>query len=326
MRAPRVASRGKACAAGAVLLVAACALGLSIGGVSLDWSAFGADGPAGETARLIASLRAPRVGLAALVGACLALAGAALQALLKNPLADPFLLGTSGGAAAAAALATLAGASPFLSPGAAFAGALASSIGVATLARRGGRLDLHRLLLAGLIANAFFSAVLLCVFTFASGEAARAMLFWMMGSLAEATPARLGALLPYFVLGGGVLLAFAGRLNLFAVGEENAAALGVDTERTKAIVFLSASLLTGAAVAFVGIVGFVGLLVPHAVRAFAGNDQRTLLPASALCGAALLVAADAISRAALAPGELPIGAVTAAVGAPVFAWILLRQP
>jgi iron complex transport system permease protein len=274
---------------------------------------------------MIATLRAPRVALAALVGACLALSGAAMQALLKNPLADPFLLGTSGGAAAGAALAALAGASPLLAPGAAFAGAALSAMAVAALARRSGRLDLNRLLLAGLIANAFFSALLLAVFSIASLEAARSMLFWMMGSLADATAGRVTALLPYAVLAAAVLLPASAKLNLFAVGEDNAAALGVDTERTKAAVFLAASMLTGAAVSFAGIIGFVGLLVPHAVRAVAGNDQRVLLPVSALAGAGLLAAADGVSRAALAPSELPIGAVTAALGAPLFAWLLLRQ-
>jgi len=179
---------------------------------------------------------------------------------------------------------------------------------------------------AGLIANAFFSAVLLAAFSVASGEASRTMLFWMMGSLSDATTGKLAALSPYVVAGLAVLLASAARLNLFAVGEESAAALGVDTERTKRVVFLAASLLTGAAVAFAGVIGFVGLLVPHGVRAVAGNDQRTLLPVSALAGAALLVAADAVSRAALAPAELPIGAITAALGAPLFAWLLLRTP
>jgi ABC-type Fe3+-siderophore transport system permease subunit len=203
---------------------------------------------------------------------------------------------------------------------------VAASLGVAALARRGGRLDLQRLLLAGLIANAFFSALLLGAFSIASGEAARTMLFWMMGSLADATPGKVASLCPYAATGAAVLLAFSARLNLFSVGEDNAAALGVDTERTKRIVFLAASMLTGAAVAFAGVIGFVGLLVPHAVRAVAGNDQRTLLPLSFLAGATLLVAADAVSRAALAPVELPIGALTAALGAPLFAWLLLRTP
>lgn len=320
-------SRRLELAGGALLLLLAVLLGLAIGGVPLSLSALShGEGEAGETARLIASLRAPRVLLAALVGAALALAGAAMQALLKNPLADPFLLGTSGGAAAGAALAALVGVSPLVSPAAAFAGALASSLGVSVLARRGGRLDLHRLLLAGLIANAFFSALLLGVFSVASGAAARAMLFWMMGSLADASFGKAAALFPYLLLGAAPLLLAAARLNLFAVGEENAAALGVDTEKWKRIVFLAASLLTGAAVAFAGIIGFVGLLVPHAVRAVTGNDQRRLLPLAGLSGAALLVAADAVSRAAFAPAELPIGAVTAALGAPLFAWLLFREP
>jgi len=311
----------------ALLLLALClALGVAIGGVPLSFSElWSGQGQGGETARLLASLRFPRVALAAIVGGCLALAGAALQALLKNPLADPFLLGTSGGAATGAALAALAGLSPLLSPAAAFAGAVLASFGVAALARRRGRLDLQRLLLAGLIANAFFSALLLLVFSVASGEAARTMLFWMMGSLSDATAGKAAALLPYAAAAGAVLLLSASRLNLFAVGEENAAALGVDTERSKRIVFLAASLLTGAAVAFAGVIGFVGLLVPHAARAVAGNDQRVLLPVSALCGAALLVAADALARTAFAPAELPIGAVTAAIGAPLFAWLLLRS-
>ena len=314
-------------AAAAGLLALSVLLGLSVGGVRLSLpDLVSGSGAAGETARLVASLRAPRVLLSALVGGCLALAGAALQALLKNPLADPFLLGTSGGAATGAALAAVAGLSPLVSPAASFAGAVVSSLAVAALARRGGRLDLQRLLLAGLIANAFFSAVLLAVFSVASGQTARTMLFWMMGSLADATLGKALALAPYAAAGLAVLLAFAARLNLFAVGEENAAALGVDVERSKRIVFLAASLLTGAAVSFAGIIGFVGLLVPHAVRSAVGNDQRVLLPVSAVAGAALLVAADAVSRAAFAPAELPVGAVTAAIGAPLFAWLLLRNP
>jgi iron complex transport system permease protein len=321
------AHRTRVLLASSLLLLLCLVAALAIGGVAISpGDLLSGEGSSGAAARTVAALRAPRVALAALVGACLALSGAAMQALLKNPLADPFLLGTSGGAAAGAAFAALAGVPPLLAPGAAFAGAALSAAAVAALARRGGRLDLNRLLLAGLIANAFFSALLLAVFSIASLEAARSMLFWMMGSLAEATAGRVRALLPYAVLAAAVLLPAAARLNLFAVGEENAAALGVDVERSKRSVFLAASMLTGAAVAFAGIIGFVGLLVPHAVRAVAGNDQRVLLPASALVGAALLAAADAASRAAMAPSELPIGAVTAALGAPLFAWLLLRQP
>ena len=314
-------------ALGLAALLAACAVAFLVGGVHFSiQDLLAGRGEEGQTARLIASLRWPRIALAALVGGCLALAGAALQALLKNPLADPFLLGTSGGAAVGAAGAALLGLSPLVSPAFAFAGAAAASIGVAALSRRGGRLDLQRLLLGGLIANAFFSAILLAAFSIASGEAARTMLFWMMGSLSDATPGKVAILCPYALAGAAVLIASAAPLNLFSVGEENAAALGVDTERTKRIVFIAASLLTGAAVAFAGVIGFVGLLVPHAVRAALGNDQRTLLPGSFLAGATLLVVADAVSRAAIAPAELPIGALTAALGAPLFAWLLLRTP
>ena len=181
---------------GAIALLAiAVVFGLLAGGVRLSPADLVRGvGPSGETARLVA---------------CLAVAGAALQALLKNPLADPFLLGTSGGAATGAAIAAVAGLSPLVSPAAAFGGAVLSSVAVAALARRGGRLDLQRLLLAGLIANAFFSAVLLAVFSVASGQTARTMLFWMMGSLADATASKVLALVPYVAAGFAVLLAFA---------------------------------------------------------------------------------------------------------------------
>src|SRR5438132_13549130 len=206
-----IGGRGRKAVPAALLLLALClVLGVAIGGVPLSFpDLWSGQGQGGETARLLASLRFPRVALAAIVGGCLALAGAALQALLKNPLADPFLLGTSGGAATGAAFAAVAGLSPLVSPAAAFGGAVASSVAVAALARRGGRLDLQRLLLAGLIANAFFSAVLLAVFSVASGQTARSMLFWMMGSLADATTCKVLALAPYVAAGFAVLFAFA---------------------------------------------------------------------------------------------------------------------
>ncbi len=277
------------------------------------------------TARAIFELRLPRVALAAATGAALATAGAALQALLKNPLADPFLLGTSGGAAAGAAVAIALGAGPLGSPIGAFAGAALATAVVLVLSRRGGRLDLQRLLLAGVTANAFFSAVILLLFSASSGASARSMLFWMMGSLAEARGSEAAALTVYLFAGGGLLLAAAPTLNLFLVGEESAASLGVSVERTKAAVFAGGALLAAAATSFVGIVGFVGLIAPHLARLAWGNDQRRLIPCSAATGAALVVAADALSRLLFSPAEIPIGAVTALVGVPFFLVALRRM-
>ena len=304
-----------------LLLAGASAFGLLVGSVPVSAiAAFRGD----AAARAIFALRAPRVALAAGVGAALAAAGAALQALLKNALADPFLLGTSGGAAAGAAAAIALGAGPAASPAGAFVGAAAATALVLLLARRDGRVDLQRLLLAGVTANAFFSAVIMLLFAVATLTGARSMLFWMLGSLAEARPAEALALAAYLAAGGALLLASAPALNLFLVGEESAASLGVPVERTKAVVFAGASLLAAAATAFVGIVGFVGLIGPHLARLVWGNDQRRLLPCSAAAGAALVVTADALSRAIFAPAEIPIGAVTALVGVPFFLLALRR--
>ena len=306
----------------AVLILAAAVLfGLLVGSVPVSIAAL-ARGDA--TARAIFALRLPRVALAAGTGAALAVAGTALQALLKNPLADPFLLGTSGGAAAGAAVAIALGAGPIGSPAGAFLGAAFSTGAVLLLARRGGRLDLQRLLLAGVTATAFFSAVILLLFSAASAGSSRSMLFWMMGSLAQARPSEAWALAAYVAGGGGLLLASAPALNLFLVGEESAASLGAPVERTKAAVFAGAALLAAAATAFVGIVGFVGLIAPHLARLGWGNDQRRLLPCSAAAGAALVITADALSRVLFSPAEIPIGAVTALVGVPFFLLALRR--
>jgi iron complex transport system permease protein len=304
-----------------LLLLGVAAFAILFGSIAISPAAVWKGDP---TALSILSLRLPRVALAAVTGAALAAAGAALQALLKNPLADPFLLGTSGGAAAGASLAALLGAAPLQSPLPAFLGAAGSTFAVALLARREGRIDLNRLLLAGVTANAFFSAWILLAFSLSSGSSSRSMLFWMMGSLAQARGAEAVTLLVYFGVGMCALMLLAPELNLFLAGEDTASALGASTERTKAAVFLAAALLAGSATSFVGIVGFVGLLAPHLSRFLWGNDQRVLLPSAALLGAALLVAADGFSRWAFSPAEIPIGAVTALVGVPFFIAALRR--
>jgi iron complex transport system permease protein len=278
---------------------------------------------------IVQRLRLPRAVLAALVGAALAASGATFQALLRNPLADPYVLGVSSGAAAGAVGAVVLGWSldaPWAVPAAAFAGALVAIAAVFHIAASVGRaLDTRILLLAGVVAASFFNACILLVLTFADTESLRAAMFWMMGSFAGATWQGSGIFALYLVPGLAVLVGLSRSLNLMAVGEETAAYLGTRVERTKLLAYGTASLLAAASVAAAGSIGFVGLVVPHAVRFLWGNDYRFLIPASALFGAAFLVLVDAGARTAAAPTELPIGVVTAFLGVPFFVWLLRRR-
>jgi iron complex transport system permease protein len=281
------------------------------------------DGPA----RLILlQVRLPRVVVAALAGAILAVCGATFQTILRNPLADPFVLGVSGGAACAAALATAVGiaAIPGAIPVVAFAGACFAVLLVLTLARRGPSLDPLRLLLAGMVLNALFSALILLSLSVIRGSDLTAALRWMMGSFSNARWSE-GALLGFaFFAAAAILFYYASDLRMLAFGEEDARSRGVDTRRVILTSLIVASLATGAAVAASGIIGFVGLLVPHSIRLIWGEDFRLQLPLSALGGAALVVAADAVARTAMAPAELPIGALTALLGVPFFLLLLRR--
>lgn len=305
-----------------LIALAAIALSVSIGASDVSWHAiFGGD----ELARaILLRIRLARVIVAALVGATLAISGVTFQTLLRNPLADPFILGVSGGAACGAAIATAAGLArlPAVVPLVAFAGACAATAGVFLLARRRGRTDTTRLLLSGLVLNAFFSAVILIAFSLAPQGDLSAALRWMMGTLGGATwpdAALLGVLL---VAALALLVFHANDIRMLAFGEDDARARGVDVERVKFAGFAAASIITGAAVAVSGIIGFVGLLVPHVVRLIWRGDFRFLLPLCALSGAALLVAADLVSRVAIAPAELPVGAFTALLGVPFFLSLL----
>jgi iron complex transport system permease protein len=271
--------------------------------------------------------RLPRVLLAAVVGGSLGVSGAALQGLLGNPLACPHLLGISAGAAVAGVLALVAGA-PALSPlvpAAAFAGALAALALVVFCARAGGRTAPHTILLVGVVFNAIAAAALMLVNALVSYMQAHGVLFWIMGSLSTQSYALVGAGAAYGVAGLAWLLRHAHALNLLAAGEEGAAQLGVDVERTRRAVLVASSLLVGAAVSTSGMIGFVGLIVPHLVRLVLGPDHRLLLPASFLGGAAFLVWADALARLLLAPAELPVGVVTALAGGPFFLYLLRRS-
>ena len=281
------------------------------------------------THTIVVGLRIPRVVLAALCGAALAISGATYQALLRNTLAEPYILGVSSGAALGAVAATVLGLdrlSAWIIPAFAFAGALAAIVLVLRVALVAGRvLDRRTLLLAGVVVGAFCNAAVLLFLTFADAESFRSAVFWMMGSLAGATWQHVLLLAVPLVIGGVVLFGLARSLNLLAVGEPTAAALGVPVEQVKYLCFALASVLAAAAVAVSGVIGFVGLIIPHAVRLLWGSNYRQLLPATALLGAIFLVVADAAARTVAAPTELPIGVLTALVGVPVFVLLLRRR-
>lgn len=286
-------------------------------------------GQADRTTRaIVVDLRLPRAVLAMLIGATLAVAGTVFQALLRNPLAEPYILGVSGGAAVGAVtiIGFLAAAPDWLVPVAAFAGGLGAIILVFRIATAvGSALDTRVLLLAGVVVGAFFNAVILLLLTLADVETFRSAIFWMMGSLAGATWGSVGLLALYAIPALLILLALARSLNLMAIGEETAMYLGTRVERVKRIAYVVASLLVAAGVAAAGVIGFVGLIVPHALRLVWGGDHRFLLPGSALAGAAFLLLADTAARTAAAPVELPVGVVTALIGVPVFVVLLTRR-
>ncbi|MCA1734303.1 MAG: iron ABC transporter permease [Acidobacteria bacterium] len=306
-----------------LLLFLSAVAGLWSGAVSLSF----ADAPGRETARVILlQLRLPRVLLAGLIGVILASSGATFQTLLRNPLADPFILGVSGGAACGAAVATAMGLGGF--PGgveiAAFGGALLATLLVVAIAQRHGAIDSMRLILAGLVLNAFFSATILLSLSMIRGSDLTRAVHWMMGSLSGTTWADVGVVGVAAVISMTVFLLIAGDLRMLSFGEEDARSRGVSTERIKLIGFLTASLAVGAAVSASGIIGFVGLIVPHAVRLIWKRDYRVILPLSALAGGCLVILADLAARRIHAPAELPIGALTALLGVPFFLLLLRR--
>lgn len=281
------------------------------------------------TADIVLQIRLPRVILAALVGAGLATAGALLQALLQNPLADPFVLGISGGAAlggiAALALGAGVGVAGLSVPVAAFAGALVATVLLYTIAGGAGRAPAHTLLLTGVIFNAFASSVIVFVTSAVDISRVAGMFLWLIGSIRLVDPWMIGGVATLLVAGLLVGLRDAYALNLLSQGDESAAALGVDVPAVRQRVLIATALMIGAAVAVSGLIGFVGLIVPHLVRLATGPDHRTLVPASALLGAAFVMVADTMARTLLAPTELPVGAFTSLIGGPVFLFMLRRE-
>jgi iron complex transport system permease protein len=275
---------------------------------------------------IIFELRLPRILLGVLVGAALSVSGASFQALLRNPLADPFVLGVSSGAAVGSVIATLAAPRlALITPLGAFLGALATIAAVYFLGRRDGHLDSSTLLLGGVISASFLSALVMFLTTTLSGRDLRGIVFWLMGDLSTPVPTDLRWIFTVGLLAGiGAIYTTAPDLNLLLTGEREAIHLGVDVTRVKLVVYVSASLLTALAVSASGAIGYVGLLVPHAVRLLFGSDYRLLIPASALGGAIAIVLADTLARTVAAPTELPVGAMTAMAGAPVFIYLLRR--
>ena len=284
--------------------------------------------PLAELARsdIVWNLRAPRAVLAFLVGGSLGVAGAGLQALVRNPLADPFLLGLSGGAGLGAVIAiALHLTGPWIVPLAAFAGALGALVLVYRLGLIGGAaLDPRILLLGGVAVGAFAAAITTAIVSLADAAELRNAFLWLWGGLSGASWDGVLLLALYAPIPLVILLAAARPLDLLALGEESAGFLGADVEAVKRRVYLAASLLTAAAVAVSGVIGFVGLVVPHIARLTWGHRHRTLLPAAFIGGGALLVIADTLARLVVAPRELPVGVVTALIGVPVFAFLLRR--
>ena len=316
------------CLVGCAAWLAACLASLSVGSVAISPSELvqALQTPHGTDLahQVVWQLRLPRILLAGSVGASLALAGVAFQSLLRNPLADPYIVGTSAGAALGAACSLVLGLGSLAVPLAAFLGAVGAMAAVYRLSRRDGYLPVETFLLAGVVVSAFLGSLVSLILSLAREDLPRIVL-WLMGTLANARWEQLGMTVPYLALGGGTLFALALSLNLLTLGEDSARSLGLEVERLKLIVVALGSLLTASAVSVAGLIGFVGLVVPHLARKLVGSDHRLLLPASGWLGASFLILADTLARTLRPGSELPVGVVTALVGAPFFLGLMRRR-
>jgi len=288
------------------------------------WGVFTGDPDVKDMANLIVlNIRLPRILLAGLVGFSLSLGGVVFQALLRNPLADPFILGVSSGGAFGAVLGIILGLSFSLGiPLMSFGGALLTIYLVLLMGSRKMGMESSTILLAGVIINAFFTAIIMFFIATAADDRLHTMLFWLYGDLSQSDYSQSLVIAPALVVGFVALYSLARHLNLITAGEETALQLGVDVERAKMICFLVVSLIIGLVVAFSGLIGFVGLIVPHLGRMIFGSDHRLLIPVSALGGAIFLIIADTVARTVISPSELPVGVITAFIGAPFFIYLL----
>jgi iron complex transport system permease protein len=319
------------------ILAALCVVSLLVGSVriapghvfnSLFDALTGKLSLSSEEELIIFSVRLPRIVFAGIVGASLSLGGVVFQAILRNPLADPYILGISGGSALGAIIGIVIGASSFYLgiPLLAFVGALVTVFLVFVVAggTRGPLMD-NSLLLSGVVVNAFFSAAILFFLSIVNSTELHSITFWLMGDLSHASIKEICITALCLTVGFVLLYAQARKLNLFVQGEETALHLGVHVERTKQWLLVVTSLIISVAVSLAGIIGFVGIMVPHLMRLVFGSDHRLLLPVSALFGASFLIVADTVARVVFAPAELPVGVVTALCGAPYFIFLLKRN-
>jgi iron complex transport system permease protein len=311
-----------------VVLVAVCALALLFGSVKINFIRALTQASSPDRAILFTA-RMPRVLMGAVVGAILAAVGAALQALVRNPLAEGGTLGISSGAAFGAIVALVLtyrfGGGPAVVPIAGFAAALVSTLAVYRLGQMHGRIEPFSLLLVGVIFNTFWSALILLINSVVNLYQTRSIMFWLVGSLEAPTYYEVAAVGALGVAGFLWLVWHARDMNLISLGEDSASDLGVEVDAVRRAIFIATSLMIGAAVSVSGMIGFVGLIVPHILRLAFGADHRLLLPASFLAGAAFLVAADLVARVLIAPAELPVGVITALCGGPFFIYLLRRE-
>ncbi len=315
----------------ALLLFAVGCLSLVIGTADISLKSLGAlfSGsltPEDPTRLILFRIRLPRIILAGFVGFALSLGGVVFQALLRNPLADPYILGVSSGSAFGAVMAIVLGLGfgvgvPVMS----FAGALLTVWLLMQLGTRRMGMESNTILLMGVIINAFFTAIIMFFISTAADERLHSMLFWLYGDLSQGRYAHLSLIGPVLLAALAILYRFSGHLNLITAGEEVAAQLGVEVKQTKKICFLVVSLMIGVVVAFSGLIGFIGLMVPHLARMIFGSDHRLLIPMSSIGGAAFLIAADTLARTVISPSELPVGVITAFMGAPFFVFLLRRK-
>lgn len=324
MRIDGLVSKGRAVRIGIILiaaLIAALAAAMLLGSENLAFLHLSE-----QQSTILFDIRMPRIFLGACVGAALAVAGAGLQALLRNPLAEPYLLGVSNGAALGTMVAFVfferyEAARPIF----AFAGAGLATFTVYQMARSRAGMNVERLVLSGVIVTTFLSSIIVLLTSLLDATKLRSFTFWLLGDLSQATKNGFYLTLVVGIIGTVVMTSQARALNLMMIGERDAFDFGVEIGRVRLIVFATASALVGTAVASSGSVGYVGLIVPHMIRLAVGSDNRLVVPFSAFCGAIFVVLADTVARTAIAPRELPVGAITALIGCPLFIYLLRRN-